>query len=59
MTVEFNIPDTVSSMRSSIVVRLAHRYGTMKALDYMNQLRVPTIGHMTKLQLTEDLNNAD
>ena len=59
MTVEFNTPDAVSRMRSSLVVRLAHQYGTMKALDYMNQLRSPTIGHMTKLQVTEDLNNAD
>jgi hypothetical protein len=59
MSVEINIPDAVSRLRSSIVVRLAHRYGTMKALDYMNQLQPPTIGYMTKLQLTEDLYNAD
>lgn len=59
MTVEINIPDAVSRMRSSLVVRLAHQYGTMKALEYMNQLRFPTIGYMIKLQVTEDLNNAD
>ena len=59
MTVEFNIPDAVSRMRSSLVVRLAHQYGTIQALEYMNQLRFPTIGYMIKLQVTEDLNNAD
>ena len=59
MTVESNIPDVVSRMRSSLVVRLAHQYGTIQALEYMNQLRFPTIGYMIKLQVTEDLCNVD
>ena len=59
MTVEINIPDAVSRMRHTIVVTLAHQYGAIQALEYMNQLRFPTIGYMIKLQVTEDLYNAD